>query len=482
MKRTIVVSCICLVSVLLGPVLASVPIPWSNSFESISSGTVITNYDAWTLTGAGSAYVTNNGDYSAQRQSPKVTYPIPGDTHTKALSFSDVSAANAINGSGSPSVWVDTMIQPIFSQSAPVGGDIPNSQVSLYFGTNGYLNVYHGLQDTLQEGTNTHTNAWTTLTNGFGKVESGKWVRLTVQMSYSPAGYNLVMFKVMINGQEYSDASGFSTNDLDASPSPSHPGPWFVAANWTGSREISSVQLSGSGMVDDMVVANSPVSISPSGITVLSVVSAGKGSISPLGLIEFSSTPAETNFVITASNYWRILTVYTGAVNGASGMVASAVGTNAFDLSMSGLSVDSFVNVAFEAITVGTYGTPKEWLALYGCVSTNSDTGDSDLDGMLDGQEYVAGTRPNNPNSLVKILSETVSSGSNTIQWVGATSTDGSGRLYTMHSSTNLMDNIWPVAASLTLTSGSTNTTVIATPAASPVFYKINATNTATWQ
>jgi hypothetical protein len=149
---------------------------------------------------------------------------------------------------------------------------------------------------------------------------------------------------------------------------------------------------------------------------------------------------------------------------------------------MSDVGADSFVYVYFEPTLVGTYQTPSEWLSRYSGVPTGTDTNDSDSDGMSDGQEYVAGTIPNDSNSLVRIMSETIANGTNTIQWLGANATDGSGRVYTMRSSTNLLDSTWPSAASLTLTSGTTNTTAISMPADSPVFYRINVTNTAAWQ
>lgn len=452
-----------------------VTIPWSNSFEGLSGN--ITNYDAWM--GDGTGIITNNGDYSSQRQnSPKVKYPIDG-THTDVLYFTDCVAglSNSLSDGGAGNthtVWLDTMIQPVFSETAPSAASYTNSQLAIYFGTNGMPYVYHAFKSAYA--TTANSNGWSLLNNTFTPVQSGKWVRLTIAVSYDTSEGE-ALFKPLLNGVEFSNPNGFSTNDISATTT----GPWFPVAS-PGIYQIKQVVLQGSGKLDDMVITDSPVSVDLAGVTIVSVIQAGKGIISPAGTIDFSTVPVSTNYQITASNYWYIANVYTGAMSGtSSGAVVAAQGTNDFSLAMSNIGADSFVYVYFAPTLVGTYQTPSEWLSRYG-VPTGTDTNDSDNDGMSDGQEYTAGTRPNNSNSLVKILSETIANGTNTIQWLGANATDGNGRVYTMRASTNLLDSTWPTAASLTLTSGTTNTTTISLPAGSPVFYRINVTNNATWQ
>lgn len=475
MKKIIVGACIALCAH-YAMAVTPVTIPWSNSFEGLSGD--ITNYDAWMGDGTG---IITNYDYSLQRQnSPKVKDPIEG-THTNVLYFTDcvTGLSNSLSDGAAGSthtVWLDTMIQPVFSDTEPSVASYTNSQLAIYFDTNGMPYVYHAFKSGYAV-TPANSNGWSLLNNTVTPVQSGKWVRLTIAVSYD-TDEGEALFRPLLNGVEFSSPNGFSTNNLSATTT----GPWFAVAS-PGIYQVKQVVLQGSGRVDDMVITDSPVSVDLAGVTIVSVIKAGKGTISPEGTIDFSSVPASTNYQITASNYWYISNVYTGATGGtSSGAVVAAQGTNDFALAMSDVGADSFVYVYFEPTLVGTYQTPSEWLSRYSGVPTGTDTNDSDSDGMSDGQEYVAGTIPNDSNSLVRIMSETIANGTNTIQWLGANATDGSGRVYTMRSSTNLLDSTWPSAASLTLTSGTTNTTAISMPADSPVFYRINVTNTAAWQ
>ena len=487
MKRTIWVASVCVIAALSRTASgqSQSPIPWTNSFENGYNGKSITNSDFGFWRGDGTAYVTNNANYSTNNFAYYPNFPMTNATHSNAMYFTDASAglSNAIDGSSAPMVWVDTMIQPARSETLPLDANVTNSQVALCFDTNGYLNIYHGLAVT-GEGVGSHTNGWTALTNGFGRVSTGQWVRLTVLMSYyNPLAYDdMVMFKVLINGQEFSDASGYSTNSISAGDGSTQPGPWFVAATWNNSQ-LNQLVFEGSGMLDDLVVDSNPVffgSNTSASVTILSLVSSGKGSISPAGTLT-SASPAAASYNITPSNYWYIANVYTGAVNGSSGTVASAQGvTNVFNLALTNITVNYFVSASFLPQTVAgsPYRTPLEWLAQYGCVSTNADTGDTDGDGLLDGQEYVAGTIPNNSNSVVKVLSETVTGGVVNLQWLGAAGANINGRLYVLAGATNLVStNTWPVLTNLTLGVSGTNMTTISSPGTTPFFYKIVVTN-----
>lgn len=481
MKKTVLAASIALLSS-LSMAVTPVTIPWSNSFEGISGD--ITNYDAWSVDANATAIITNIGSYASQLQTPpKVKYPLNDATHTNVLYFTDVQAglSNTIDGTDKYTVWLDTMIQPVRSETPPSDAVVSNSQLSLYFDTNGCLNVYHGFHTNAAEyqSVSNHTNGWTKLTDAFPSVDSNKWIRLTILMSYqNPSPFrDLVMFTIMINGKEFSDSSGYSTNDLElATPS----GPWFVAANWID-RKISQLVLQGSGKVDDMVITDSPVSVDLAGITVLSVVMSGKGTISPAGSIDFSTVPASTNYQITASNYWYIANIYTGAMGGvSSGTVVAAQGTNDYSLAFSA-GADSYVNVYFAPVLVGDYATPSEWLSNYG-LPTGTDTNDSDADGLSDGQEYVAGTVPNNSNSVLRILSETISGGSVEVQWQAAAGSSGNGRLYSLESTSNLVAAAWMgISNNLTSTGTGTNSLTLSAPSTTPTIYRVNATNTASW-
>jgi hypothetical protein len=113
---------------------------------------------------------------------------------------------------------------------------------------------------------------------------------------------------------------------------------------------------------------------------------------------------AQTNFVITASNYWYVADVLT---NGASiGSISGFSNTINF----------VFSNIIAPATIKGVIlprlapsNTPYEWLASYGFGPnfTVAETNDQDNDGRLTWQEYREGTVPTNFHSARIILAPT---------------------------------------------------------------------------
>jgi len=139
-------------------------------------------------------------------------------------------------------------------------------------------------------------------------------------------------------------------------------------------------------------------------------------------------TGNSTNFVITASNYYRIASLTTNgtAVTGMS-FDNNSTTTN---FTWSNVQTSGVLAATFTAqVVTNAADTPYEWLAGCGLTNYNTDADlDQDLDGLTAWQEYIAGTVPTNASSCLKAVQNT----RNTITWNAV-----SGRVYSVYWSTN---------------------------------------------
>jgi hypothetical protein len=136
---------------------------------------------------------------------------------------------------------------------------VSNSQMSLYVGTNGFVNVFHGNMSGPGAGIPVSWQ-WSTLTNT-SKIETGSWVRMTIVMNYDSARY-MSMFKVAINGAFLTSENAY----VDPINSSAKGGPWFVSAFWDDyDIRLHRITLSGSGMLDDMVVTTNTITYGSQG-------------------------------------------------------------------------------------------------------------------------------------------------------------------------------------------------------------------------
>ena len=438
----------------------SVTVPWQNSFETNTTGiSILTNseFGAWFGTADVVAFVTNLS-YSTALQSPKVTYPIPG-AHTRVVSFKDGTITNVLSAPGG-NATVDVMLQPVRMEQPAMTAAISNSQMSVFVDTNGNLNVYH-LQLTNDDSAAV-APGWTVLT-GFpgGAIGTDKWVRLTVTMDYSdPNLTTRAFFQLRLNGYLF-------TNDLaTADRNFARTGTWFICASPGNPEKINQVAFSGSGMFDDLVITNNfdLNAIQPMAPTITATAH-GFGTISPSGAVVFAVSPADTNFLMAAQQYYHISQITTNGT-----MITGLTGSETnYNLSLTGITSDGSVDVYFSADMVNSR-TPAYWLAGYG-ISIASDTNDSDSDGMLDWQEYVAGTIPVNSNSLLKLLSQQQSGTTNVIKWLSSASALSN---YKVEGSTNLTSG-WSTLGTVTKADGTNSYTDVST--LSPRFYRVTVTN-----
>jgi hypothetical protein len=114
--------------------------------------------------------------------------------------------------------------------------------------------------------------------------------------------------------------------------------------------------------------------------------------------------------------------------------------------------------------------TPEWWLAQYGLTNFTAEAAaDADGDGLLSWQEYVAGTDPTNPASVLQITGGAVTAQSVVIRWSSV-----SNRLYSLSRTTNLTEafTALPGASNLPATPPENSYTHPA-PVSSAAFYRI---------
>lgn len=467
MKKTMVsvFAAACVMGLAAPRLAVGVTVPWGNGFETNTEATSIvtggdSEFGTWFGTADVIATVTNIGAYAMQ--TPKVTYPLNSESHTKVLAFKDGTITNVVTAAEFAPAWVDVMLQPVRMEMPTMTPAISNSQMSLFVDTNGFINVYHGVL-TSDVGSDPVTPTWTALTD-FGPIGTDKWVRVTVKMDYSdPFGVGKSVFQIQANGYLFTNSAAYEGLDPVVSN-----GTWFICAN-SGSPKISQVAFSGSGMIDDLVISDTAVSIAP-GLPTINASAVGNGTISPSGNVEFPVTPATTNFVMTANAYYHISSILTNgaAVSGLTGSEAS------YDLTWENITSDGSIVVTFSPNLVGAHNTPQWWLAQYtgGGVSINNADTDTDGDGAKEWEEYVAGTIPVNASSVLKVLSQQLLGTTNQVKWLG--SSTALAPAYAVQESTNLVS--WTTIGTVLKITG-TNVYNGATPATSPRYYRVAITN-----
>jgi hypothetical protein len=231
-------------------------IPYEDSFESYAAGSNLIGTVWQGDTNSAIAIVTSL-NYSAS-----AGYPLTNANHTKVMAFSDGTITNELDGTSLTVVAIDTMLRPVFSEppTGPQLESVSNSQVSLYFATNGFVTVFSGIQLYAAPSNPNDGWEWTALTNTT-PVTPGEWVRLTVVMNYdSVINGPVSMFKVAINGTFINSPNAY----LSANVGDSKGGPWFVSPKWDdGDLRMHRIALSGSGMLDDFVVTTNEIAFNP---------------------------------------------------------------------------------------------------------------------------------------------------------------------------------------------------------------------------
>jgi hypothetical protein len=176
---------------------------------------------------------------------------------------------------------------------------------------------------------------------------------------------------------------------------------------------------------------------------------AGNGGIG--GTVSPASTNVSSgdsvNFVITASNYYRIATLKTNDAD-VIGMSFDNGSTTA-NFIWSNVQTSGVLAATFTAqvTTNASAEVPYEWLAGYGLTNYNTDADlDQDSDSLTTWQEYIAGTDPTNTTSCFKAAQNT----RDTVSWNPV-----SGRIYSVYWSTNLVKGFQALETNILYPQGS---------------------------
>jgi hypothetical protein len=232
------------------------PIPYADTYENYSAGSNLVG-TVWQGDISNARAVVTGLVYTPPSVGYSVTNP---PTHAQVMAFSDGPITNEFDGTSLTAVAIDTMIKPMFAET-PSGsqmGAVSNSQMSLFVDTNGFLNIFHAKYAEFDEPGSQYNWGWSILSNGVTKLDTNDWIRLTITMNYNPT---LVMYKVALNGTTISGAEGFISTTVATNKN----GSWFAApANNAGM--LQRIVLSGSGLLDDMVVTTNAITYGSQGL------------------------------------------------------------------------------------------------------------------------------------------------------------------------------------------------------------------------
>jgi hypothetical protein len=388
----------------------------TENFEGITAGTAIGTQPGWTATETNSVVATI--DYAADYQGS--AYPIPG-THTKVLAVVNGVTNTIAAGSESVTNWIDVVVKPVVSDDAP---SIPavGTVGAVYVNTNMNPVVMHTPSNDVAYA------EWVEIPDV--TIGSNDWIRLTIATSFGTplnvfGGNSTRFYQVMINGTVVTNAAAFQTADRTSGPN----GSWF--GNMAGSSRktpVTNVIVQGNAYIDDLVMNTTSVLVPPppaaaSFVYVLPTVS------------ELTEGDTLADAVLTdgtATNAAGDL------IDGSYGFVAESteppVGTNPYEVRFTPdnliaylMTTGSVDVVVVAGATETPNGTPYAWYDqfLSDEASSNSyedlDLMDSDDDGVLNGDEFQAGTRPNDIESVLKLIGVNVTTTNVTLQWIGGT-------------------------------------------------------------
>lgn len=367
----------------------------TNNWQAQSGdASTLTNVDNSAFNGTEFRPITN-----AAAQSLVLNLATEGQTLTRVL---DGNSTNNFHNNGP--YYVDTLIQFTPSEDTPTISD-NNVKAAIFVNAISNLVVYHGSESSA-----------TSFTDVGLHIDPTQWYRLTIQLGkLSGEGVEYTGFKVYVNGVCITNAVA-ATDDLE------YPGTWFI--NPSSSSDFSSVSFQGTGMIDELVVTDSPTpfkSAAPTAIlltlafndTYVSVSQNGSP-ISNGGTVESGSTIA-----IQAANWYEIASVTgTGdaAFSGtpAPGALVGATTGTVSATSVQTLTITAQVYSASSSISTGL-GTsaPANKVAAW-AVANNLSSGSLTSD-MYDDYLFNVAT---NTNPKLVIASISTDSGANTCKVV----------------------------------------------------------------
>ena len=224
--------------------------PWSDSFESYSSGMLLQGTNGWSSNKIGAWLVTNavsqvfalTNTYGLAHE-----YPLPLVSHTNVVAVTDLLGNDILSSSGKVAV-LDFTVMPTGCDINPP--DDASVQWALYIKTNQHVVIWQHSKSPVV------TNQWLDLGEGT-LVNTGAWARFTIVQDYSNN-----MFQVRVNGAApVTSAAGYTAGGAQAA------GSWFYMVQTNPLMAQVIFGDGGTNYVDDFVVTNRSLAWSAGGFT-----------------------------------------------------------------------------------------------------------------------------------------------------------------------------------------------------------------------
>jgi hypothetical protein len=167
-----------------------------------------------------------------------------------------------------------------------------------------------------------------------------------------------------------------------------------------------------------------------------------------------------TNVTAQSSNYYHFVT-WTGTVNSVSNPLSLTIN-------------QAHALTALFVQNLATNGTPEWWLAQYGWTNNFNvaETNDADGDRLLTWQEWVAGTDPTHPLSVLAVTNLTWGGSGVVLRWVSA-----SNRIYAVERTTNLTPASFAGILTNLAATPPVNVHTDQVPVPDKAFYRINVSS-----
>lgn len=434
---------------------AAVDLPLSDGFTTNSvSDTVIGTDKGWMA--ASNTYGTVTNGLSGH----------PGNVcelNTANGSLSNVFQNTATDGTNI--IDVDMLFTRWQDEDPPI---FPSDvQVGLWANSNGYLTLYHSTAYPIDSYNDT-SNSITVLTN-MSALPTDEWVNVRITMDYvtvPPQGMgSWTMMTIQTNGgaaitSDFPVGISQITNIVNALTSKA-PGAWVICANeGSASANLAGVAFAGKGFFDNFSTIDANAVFRT--ITLVATPAAGGVLTTIPGLSVADGTLCTT--YVAASNHWFTTDITSNGVSMGSSSTQFSYIANA-DVTWTGL---------FQMV-LSDSNTPAWWLDQT-VGDTNAALVDTDNDGLLNWQEWLASTDPADSNSVFGVITVQRVGGSNVLTW-STSDVDPALPPYGIQYNTNLVAGAgWTWVEDVPRTNGTVIWQATA-PGNNQVFYRVVATN-----
>lgn len=148
-----------------------------------------------------------------------------------------------------------------------------------------------------------------------------------------------------------------------------------------------------------------------------------------------------------------------------------AWGTGVGWISLSNLSTYVKTVTLYTGPVSNTNGIPDAWVIQnFGSTNSFSASADSDTDGVVNAEEYIAGTNPRQSNDFLRVIGAGLSGANIQITWASTQT-----RNYAIGYKTNLMDPVWVDSGLGTNIADAGTNTIRSIPVSTQGFFRVKA-------